>query len=155
MAALHNLNSQYGAGNAYGGFKMGNGSSGQSDMRFQLGHHTPSSVNNTTIFTSGGAQGWRLPNINGFEQPTAGSNIFSYHGEGSEVASAGAVKVEETRGGLNMSRQLLDVSNQNSSNNNEMSNQYWAGSTSTGGGNSWTTAFTSHVNNAASTTPFL
>lgn len=154
MAALHNLNTHYGAaaGSSYGGFKMGNGSSGQSDMRFPLGHHTPSSVNNS-ILTSGGAQGWRLPILTAFEQPS-GSNLFSYQGEGGEVASAGAVKVEETRGGFNLSRQLLDVSNQNNSNKNEMSNQYWAGS-STGGGNSWTTAFTSHVNNTSSTTPFL
>ncbi|XP_074355372.1 dof zinc finger protein DOF3.6-like [Apium graveolens] len=153
MAAnLPNLNSQYGAGSgsAYGGFNMGYRSSGQSDMRFQLGHHTLSSVNNS-ILTSGGAQGWRLPILSAFQQPS-GSNLFSYQ-EGSEVASGGAVKLEEARGGLNLSRKIQDVPNQNNSNNNiEMSNPYWS-SISTGGGNSWTTAFTSHVNNASSTTP--
>ncbi|KAK1357283.1 Dof zinc finger protein DOF3.6 [Heracleum sosnowskyi] len=154
MASFHNLNTHYGsaAESAYGGFNIGNGNSSQSDMRFKLGHHTPSSVNNG-ILTSGGSQGWRLPILTAFEQPNS-SNLFSYQGEGSEVASAGAVKAEDTRGGLNLSRQLLDIPNQNNSNNNEMSNQYW-GSTSTGGGNSWTTVFTSHANNATSTTPFL
>lgn len=154
MAALQNLNSHYGAaaGSTYGGFQMGNGSSGQSEMGFQLGHNNTSNVTNN-ILSSGGAQGtWRLPILTGFEQPS-GSNLFSYQGEGIEAASAGPVKVEETRGGggLNLSRQFLGVSDQNNTNNSN-SNQYWG----TGGGNSWTTDFTSHINNTSSaSTPFL
>ncbi|WOG87493.1 hypothetical protein DCAR_0206721 [Daucus carota subsp. sativus] len=148
LAALHDLNNHYGAAagstSSYGGFKTG-----LSDMRFQLGHHTPSSVS-SSILTGKGGQGWRLPILSGFEQ-APGSNLFSYQGQASEGASAGLVKVEEAGRGLNLSRQLLNISNQNNSNHNE-SNQYWG---STRGGNSWTTDFTSQVTNTSSPTPFL
>lgn len=145
MAALQNLNSHYGAvaGSTYEGFQMGNGSFGQSDTGFQLGHHN--------ILTSRG-QGWRLPILAGSEQASGHTNVFSYsQGERFEAASAGQVKVEEPRRVLNLSRQFLDVSDENNTNTTNDSNQYWG----TSGGNSWTPDFTSHINNTSSASPFL
>ncbi|WOG86755.1 hypothetical protein DCAR_0205973 [Daucus carota subsp. sativus] len=145
MAALQNLNSHYGAvaGSTYEGFQMGNGSFGQSDTGFQLGHHN--------ILTSRG-QGWRLPILAGSEQASGHTNVFSYsQGERFEAASAGQVKVEEPRRVLNLSRQFLDVSDEKNTNTTNDSNQYWG----TSGGNSWTPDFTSHINNTSSASPFL
>lgn len=138
MAALQNLG-HYGAG-SFGGFQahmVAAGSSGQPEMGFQLGNG-PSGNNN--ILSGGGAEGWRLPILTGFEQP-AGSNLFSYQGEGIEPPS-GPVKIEENRGVLNLSRQFLGVSENNNT------NQYW-------GGNSWTTDFSSGQINTSSTSHFL
>lgn len=148
MGALQNL-SQFASGGTIssnlGGFQP------QNDMGFQIGVN--SNGNNNIL----SADNWRLPFLAGFEVP---NNLFQFQSEGVEAAAAAAssmaggeirsssgnnteaapVKVEETRG-LNLSRQLLDISE-----NNSTTNQHWVGT-------SWTDQLSGL--NTSSTTHFI
>ncbi|KAI3772354.1 hypothetical protein L6452_03538 [Arctium lappa] len=117
----------------------------QNEMgNFQLGTGSSNANNFSNILSIGSGESWRLPFLAGFEVPNNNSNLFHYQSEGAVVAPSSMidnsqadppVKVEASRG-LNLSRQVLGVSE----NTNQ---QPWPV------GNTW--AEFSGVNNTSST----
>ncbi|KAL4281908.1 hypothetical protein GQ457_03G044450 [Hibiscus cannabinus] len=143
MASLQSF-SQYGIGNIglnFGGFQdqIGptSGASGQADMGFQIGTNSNSDMSNAILSVRSGNH-HQFP----FFEPTNGlyplqseymetspsmvgqSQLLRSTNSSSRVSQRAPVKVENNNQGLNLSRSLMGVLDQN--------NQYW------GGGNSWT-----------------
>lgn len=147
MAALQNITHYGGGGNNsnissnIGGFQshtMPTAGINQTDhMGFQLGSN---SVGSNNILHAGAAGGWRLPFLSAFEPEN--SNLYAYQGEGngSEITQVAPVKEEDNRA-VNLSRQFLDVTE---------NNQFWGGN---GNGNGAWTQFSGL--NSSSTTHFL
>ncbi|XVF20066.1 hypothetical protein REPUB_Repub11eG0166200 [Reevesia pubescens] len=131
MASLQNF-SQYDLGNIglnFGGIQgqigATSGASGHADMGFQIGTNSGSGTHQQFPFfePSNGLYPFQSEGIEASSSVVGESQLLRSMNSSSRVSRQAPVKMENNHLGLNLSRSLFGVSDQN--------NQYW-------GGNSWT-----------------